>query len=181
MTDPGWYEDPQQQARYRYWDGQKWTGQTSSAASPPTAAQAAPPSPPGTPPPPGGPPAPVPAPPAPRKGTPIVIKVALGVVLGVVLLIAGCALLIGVGVNEAQKEEQEHAISRAQYESIKNGTPQSEVEDELGAPADAQDFDVKGLPDSSCIYYHEQDDDLASGAFFQFCFDGGKLSSKSAY
>lgn len=167
MTDPGWYADPHGQAAYRYWDGSQWTGQTSAAPGPqPPAAGSAPPPPP---------------PQKKKRGTPTAVKVALGIVLGFGTLIVGCAVLIGIGANEVQKEEQEHAISRSEFESISNGTSQSEVEDQLGDPADAQDFAVRGLPDSSCIYYHEEDDDLAEGAFFQFCFDGGKLTSKNAY
>jgi len=29
-TPPGWYPDPQGEARLRYWDGSGWTGQTSA-------------------------------------------------------------------------------------------------------------------------------------------------------
>ena len=147
MADPGWYQDPENAGGQRYFDGENWTDQRKDEPPPP--------------------------PSAPKKsggcfGT--VAKVGLGVVLGIGVLIVGCALLIGKGVDDATKAEQEHAITQSQYESIENGTPQADVEDELGEPGDSQDFQAKGIPGSTCIYYNEKDTELLEGKFFQFCF-----------
>jgi hypothetical protein len=118
-----------------------------------------------------------------RGGT--FIKVMLGVFLGGALLIAGCVALIAGGVNEAEKEQNETAITRTEFRSVKLGIRRSAVERRLGQPGDAQEFENEGLPGSavksSCIYYNEKDKSLGEGSFFQFCFDNGRLTGKNAY
>ena len=111
------------------------------------------------------------------------LKIAGGIVIAVVLLTAGCAALLGAGVSEAQKESNKHAITRAEYRSVKSGMNRRQVEAKLGAPADDQDMNVsfKDLgvkQNTQCIYYNEVDELMG---MFQFCFDNGKLSSKSRY
>jgi hypothetical protein len=121
-----------------------------------------------------------------RRGG-IVLKVMLGLVLGTVLLIAGCSALLAGGVNEAQKQQDAKGITAEQFSSIKQGTSQSDVEAELGTPENAQEFEqqIPELQDqpskSSCIYYPESGKPLFEGRSFQLCFDGGKLTSKNAY
>jgi hypothetical protein len=94
--------------------------------------------------------------------------------------------LLAAGVDEATKEQNETAITRSQFRSIDIGTTQTAVERRLGDPGDKQQFENEGLPGeqaakSSCIYYNEKDKGLGEGAFFQFCFDEGRLTSKNSY
>jgi hypothetical protein len=118
-----------------------------------------------------------------RGGT--FVKVMLGVFLGGCLLIAGCVALFAAGVDEAAKEQNETAITQSQFRSVKLGTTQSAIERRLGQPGDAQEFENEGLPGeavkSSCIYYNEKDKGLGEGRFYQFCFDGNRLTGKNAY
>jgi hypothetical protein len=153
----GWYPDPENPGGQRYWDGRGWTeNRVGYPAAPPATAV-----------------------PKRRSGFKIFLIVASAIIVAIVVLVVGCAALIGAGVDSAVEESNEHAITKAQYDSIENGMSRSEVEDELGPPGDAQDFDLEGLPDSSCIYYNETDELL--GNYFQFCFDDDELTSKSAY
>jgi outer membrane protein assembly factor BamE (lipoprotein component of BamABCDE complex) len=160
-TPPGWYPNPQGPGK-RYWDGIKWTD--SYAADPQPLAQQ------------GG-----------RSFMRGCLLVTLGILLAGAVIIGGCALIIGAGVNEAQKEQDAHAITQAQFESVAQGTTQDEVEQRLGPPSDSQQFEQK-IPElqqrasqSSCIYYPEAGKELFEGHTYQFCFDNGKLTSKNAY
>jgi hypothetical protein len=111
------------------------------------------------------------------------LKIAGGIILAFVLLIAGCTALIGVGANEVQKESNEHAITRAQYRAIKSGMTRAQVEAKLGEPANDQDMNVSVeelsvASNTQCIYYNEKDEIVS---MYQFCFDNGKLNSKARY
>lgn len=118
-----------------------------------------------------------------------VVKIAIGVVLGGVLLIAGCAALISAGADDAVKElnaEQEaHAITKERFDSTKIGWSEARVIKHAGKePEDKQEFNDESFVDnepqqSSCIYYNRKGGDF--GDVFQFCFDAGKLRSKNAY
>jgi hypothetical protein len=113
------------------------------------------------------------------------------VILGA-LGIGGCALLVGgaaVAVDEAVKEQEAKGITKAQYEGVAKGSTRAMVESKLGKPQDVQEMEIDqaelakitGGPSTSthdCIYYQRKGE-LAS--MFQFCFDNGKMSSKSAY
>ncbi len=116
-----------------------------------------------------------------------VVKVALGVTLGLVVVIVGCSALIGAGVDKAQKDSDKAAITAKQYKGAKTGTAKrDELEAAFGDPQSSDDIQaegVKGIPESdfkqSCIYYSRKGE-LAS--LFQFCFDGDNvLSSKASY
>lgn len=150
----GWHPDPSNPARERYWDGTTWTDDSRDA--PPAARKK-------------------------RGGT--FLKVVLGVVVGGMVLIGGCAALIAGGLSE----EETDGITRAQFTSIAQGTTQSEIEEEYGEPESAQEFEqqIPELQDqpsrSSCIYYPEKGKPIFEGASFQLCFDEGRLTSKNAY
>lgn len=121
-----------------------------------------------------------------------VMKVGLGVVLGCLVLIVGCGVLIGVGLNETQKESDEHAITPAQFREIRTGMTLAEVEDLVGVePASSQELEVdtqelKGLgvdttahSGMTCRYYNRKGDLLS---LYQLCFDGrDRLESKASY
>ncbi len=122
-----------------------------------------------------------------KKKQRIVLKVMLGLFVGFCLLIAGCAALIGSGVNEAQKENDRVGITAAEFGSVAQSTTQSDVEAQLGKPESAQEFEnqipeLQANPSQSfCIYYPEKGKPLFEGKSFQLCFDEGKLTSKNAY
>ena len=123
-----------------------------------------------------------------------VLKIALGVILGLTVLIVGCAVIVGVGVDEAvdevQKDSDKNSITRAEYASVKtgtNGNTRKRLESRFGEPQSQQDVetgDIEGVPDSAsgleCIYYNREGE-LAS--LYQFCFDTGtgRVQSKSSF
>lgn len=155
---PGWYPDPENPAQQREWDGAAWGSATRPA-----------------------PPGPPPAAPARPKKPRIVLKVMLGVVAALVLVMGGCAVLIGTALNE----EEETGITRAEFRAIALGTTQKAVVARFGPPEDAQEFEqrIPALGDSrsSCIYYPEKGKKILEGGIFQLCFDEGRLQSKNAY
>ena len=117
------------------------------------------------------------------------LRVLFWVSLAGVLLIGGCAALIGTAADEAIKEldaeQRAHAISPAQFKALDLGMRQSEVEAQLvKEPEDRQEFESEGILDqepqsSSCIYYNRAGGEF--GDLYQLCFDNGRLSSKNAY
>ena len=121
-----------------------------------------------------------------------ILKVALGIILGLTVLIVGCAVIVGVGVNEAvdevQKDSDKTAITQADYESVKtgpDGNSRKRIESRFGEPQSQQDVEtgeIEGVPDSSsdleCIYYNRKGK-LVS--LYQFCFENGRVESKSSF
>jgi hypothetical protein len=113
----------------------------------------------------------------------LMLKIAGGIIIALVLLTAGCAALIGSAAHEVQNESDAHAITQAQFRSLKPGMTQKRVVRLLGKPADDQEMHVSvselGVSsNSSCVYYNERGELLT---MYQVCFDEGKLSSKSRY
>jgi PBP1b-binding outer membrane lipoprotein LpoB len=111
----------------------------------------------------------------------LVLKIAAGVVLASILLIAGCAALVSAGANEVQKESDETAITHAQFKGVEKGATRADVEADLGEPSDVQETDVSAFETSTsfdCIYYNKKGELLS---LYQFCFDDGKLTSKASY
>lgn len=110
------------------------------------------------------------------------------IVIGLVVIVGGCSALVVSSVNKAvndlNREQREHAITRAEFDAVPLGSTQAAVIDQLGKPPqDTQDFEHQGIDNvpiqSSCIYYN-----LAGGEFgdaFQFCFEDDALRSKNAY
>lgn len=117
-----------------------------------------------------------------------VLKIALGIVLGCTVLIVGCVALIGAGIDEAQDESDEAAITQADYASVKTGAQgntRKRLIDRFGEPAQQHEFETEGItPDdpigSECIYYNREGE-LA--ALYQFCIDAqtGRVESKSSF
>ncbi len=117
------------------------------------------------------------------------MKVALGVILGLVVVIVGCSALIGAGVDEAQTDSDRTAITPSQYRSVDRRDTREEVVEEFGEPQSEDEVDQdlpkelrsavkKGEEDLACVYYGRRGE-LAS--LYQFCFDGnGKYESKSS-
>lgn len=108
------------------------------------------------------------------------LKVALGVMVGGLLLVGGCVALIGAGVDEADDEAEETAITKAQFEAVEVGSTEAEVRKELGGEDDRQQFGGKRAGES-CLYYGQKGEGIAGTSSYQFCFEGGELRSKNAY
>jgi len=117
------------------------------------------------------------------------MKVALGIVLGFTVLIVGCAVIIGAGVDKAQKDSDKTAITAADFGSVKtgpDGNTRKRIVSRFGEPQSSDEVQaegVEGIPESdfsqSCIYYSRKGE-LAS--LYQFCFDGNdRLRSKASY
>lgn len=111
----------------------------------------------------------------------------LGTILGGIAIVVLIGLAISAGVDEAEEEQDRVGITLSEFRSIEQGTSQDEVEELLGQPEDAQEFEQEipelqsGPSRSSCIYYPERGKPLFEGRSFQFCFDEGRLTSKNAY
>ena len=75
-----------------------------------------------------------------------ILKVAVGIILGLCLLVAGCAVIVGSSVNEAvkevQKESDSHSITAAQFASAKLGSSLKSVRAKLG-PYDRRQSDIR--------------------------------------
>lgn len=117
-----------------------------------------------------------------------VLKVALGFILGAVVLIGGCTVLFAAGVNEADKEQQEKGITMSEFRAVDLGSSRADVRRSLGEPESAQQFEsagIEGIEDtaskSSCIYYPQKGKGILEGKSFQLCFTDGKLDAKNVY
>ena len=97
--------------------------------------------------------------------------------VAVVLVLGGCAALIAVGINAAEDEIDEDAITKEQYDLIDPGTPESVVRARLGDPISEESFNK---PPVECIYYAQKDEGLFGIDDFQFCFRDGVLDSKTS-
>jgi hypothetical protein len=118
-----------------------------------------------------------------------IFKIAAGILVAMCVLIGGCVALVGVGVDQAQKDSDKTAITFKQYQSVNSkdsladvkhqfGEPQSADEVDQDLDASAREFIKDGEEDLKCVYYNRKGH-LAS--IFQFCFDGnGKYQSKTA-
>lgn len=114
------------------------------------------------------------------------LKIFAGICLAGLVLIVGCAVLIGSAAKDVSDEAQKHSITKAQFDAVQQGTTQAALEKQLGTPEDSQEFEQKGFGQnapqgSSCIYYNEKGKGLFEGSSFQFCFTEEKLDSKNAY
>jgi len=116
-----------------------------------------------------------------------VLKIVLGMILGSVLLIGGCAALIGGAVNEVQKESDKASITLDDYKSIEvgsSGATRDEVIARFGEPQSQDEIQtsasIDGLPDAGfgmeCIYYNRTG---ALASMFQICFDTDSGGAKS--
>jgi hypothetical protein len=112
-----------------------------------------------------------------------VLKVMLGVVLAGVLLIVGCAVLVGSAaedaVNEVEQEADAHALTPAEFRSIQKGSTIAEVKGEFGEPESSDNTEsITGKGRDRCLYYNQKGADLLEGESYQLCFEPGKLRAK---
>lgn len=96
--------------------------------------------------------------------------------VAVLLFLGGCAALIVVGVNEIEDEIDERAITKAEYDLIEPGTPESVVRARLGEPLSEESY---RRPPLDCVYYAQKDEGLFAIDDFEFCFRNGVLVSKA--
>jgi len=72
----------------------------------------------------------------------MVVKIALGVLLASLVLLAGCAVLFGAFVTEVdkgvQQEDHRSAITRADAAKVRRGMSERQVVRALGKPRDTQ-------------------------------------------
>jgi hypothetical protein len=179
-TQPaGWYPDPTRRADQRYWDGDSWTDHVSRAGvqgTDPVAATST----------------------QPLTGTSTQTAQrkkpkwpwVLGGILAAFLVVgAGCAVILGVAVNNAvnhlNAEQRAHAITAAQFDAVPLGASQADVIRVLGKqPEDASRFVSKGVLSqtdirSSCIYYNRSGGGFGPG--YTFCFTNGALDFKHSF
>lgn len=109
-----------------------------------------------------------------------VLKVALGVILGLTVLIVGCSALVSTGLDSQQKK---NAITNEEYQSVKRGDPKDQLISDFGKPNSSDQYRDKiqgvGKIESDCAYWNLSEEDV--GSFAQVCFQGGRVQSKSRY
>lgn len=113
-----------------------------------------------------------------------VFKVALGILLAAAAMIGGCVALLGVGLNEAQKDSDRSGITRDQFDRIANGMTEAEVKGVIGDAPEASSTSYSvDIADTKmgqrCVYYNEVGRLLS---IYQLCFSEqtGRLESKSS-
>lgn len=103
----------------------------------------------------------------------------------VVLIVVVFSLAVNNAVNQLNAEQQKHAITQSQFNSVQLGISQTALSNSLGkTPESSQEFVSKGVLSqqqikSSCVYYNEAGH--VFGRYYQFCFDNGALTSKNQY
>lgn len=107
-----------------------------------------------------------------------IAKIVIALIIFVILLFAGCAALIGGAAEQVEKDSQKNAITEQQFKSVKQGATLESVKKEFGKPDDQQVTETDGLK-MVCIYYPVKDGEFMDS--YQFCFDNGRLTSKSDY
>lgn len=107
----------------------------------------------------------------------VIVAAIVAAVISAILLLGGCAALIAVGLDAAEDEIDERAITRAQFDSVKPGDSEASVRAELGKPLSEDSYRKRGL---TCLGYAEKDEGLFGIDEFELCFRNGVLVSKSA-
>lgn len=175
MNEQGeWRADPSGRHEFRYWNGTQWTENVSDQGRASVDPSMEPTARPTMPPPPAVKPK--------RKKWPWVLG-AIVLVFGIGF--AGCLAAVNNAVDELNREQAAHAISKAQFDAIPLGVSRTEVVAQLGRePEDVQEFVHEGVlseaqVNDSCIYYNREGGSF--GDRFQFCFTDDKLDAKNAY
>lgn len=175
MTEQaGWRTDPSGRHEFRYWDGTTWTENVSDRGQAGVDRSMEP--------------SPQPMPPPPpvakqkRKKWPWVVG---AIVMMFGLGVAGCLAAVNNAVEELDREQAAHAISKVQFDAVPLGSSRADVIAQLGRePEDSQEFVHKGVLSESqvndaCIYYNREGGSF--GDRFQFCFTDDALDAKNAY
>jgi hypothetical protein len=92
-----------------------------------------------------------------------------------IVVIVVIAIFISLGQAGSESEESSKEVSPAEYAAIQEGDTRASVERLIGAEPESENETVSGGQTLSCIYYGV----LASEGTYQFCFEDGRLFSKS--
>lgn len=97
-------------------------------------------------------------------------------ILGALLIVAiVVAVIVSLGTAADESEQSSAEVSQQEFQRVRAGMSKPEVRALLGAdPESTDETSVEGFT-LECWYYGI----LASGGTYQFCFDNGRLSSKS--
>jgi hypothetical protein len=177
----GYYPDPLGSGRARWWDGAAWTHRIGPAIEA-DAASGKPVSPPtkrcrhcgaesetfadacpncgrgyGT-------------------GPGVIAAIIAGAVVALLLLLAGCGLLVAAVVDEVDDEIDERSITQAEFRSVPLNSTESQVRAALGTPIRESETKRGG----ECLYYAREGQGLFDINDFKLCFRDGALVSKSA-
>jgi hypothetical protein len=110
------------------------------------------------------------------------LKVALGIALGFTLLFVGCGALMGAGFNAVVEELDNHAITQAQFDSVKTGARGNSRKRILARFGEPQPVEMveDDLPkhQTDCLYYNRKGQVLLT---YEFCFDANdRVKSKAS-
>jgi hypothetical protein len=111
-----------------------------------------------------------------------VLKVALGVILGLTVLIVGCSALFSSAVDEVEKDSQKNAKTVQEIRKAHLGDTRADIESRLGKPASTQEStSTSDRPDDgigdSYIYYPVKGGEILDT--WQLVFDGDKLIARN--
>jgi uncharacterized protein DUF2510 len=112
-----------------------------------------------------------------QSSGPIIAAIAAACVL-LILLLGGCAVLIGAVLEEADLDDE--AISRREFESVRIGTTEAAVRARFGRPLETTEIET-GRRRATCLYYDDADQEFDEDDYFELCFADGKLYAKRAF
>jgi hypothetical protein len=102
----------------------------------------------------------------------MVIGATLGVVL-LVLFLGGCVAVLAT----LDTSDDDEALSKAEFDTIRIGTPKSSVERRFGGPASTSEIE-QGQRRYVCDYYDDSADRFDENDYFELCYLNGLLFSK---
>lgn len=116
-----------------------------------------------------------------------VLRLVLGLLaLFILLVIVLPIALIGGAAKHVSNEQQKHAITQSQFDSVKLGISRAQLHQELGKPPENSQQGVNqsvgnsGQINHECDYYPQRDQSFSTTRY-QFCFTNDSLTSKNKY
>lgn len=110
----------------------------------------------------------------------LALKITLGVALAIAALSVGCGALVSVGFNEVQKATDKHAITQAQFDSVKTGArgnTRKRILARFGEPQVVEFEEQQPPGQRDCIYYNRRGELIST---YEFCFDArDRVTSKA--
>jgi len=111
-----------------------------------------------------------------------VLKIALGVILGLTVLIVGCSALLGSAVDDVEKDSQKNAKTVQEIRKAHLGDTRADIERRLGKPASTQEStSTSDRPNDDIgdayIYYPVKGGGILDR--WQLVFDGDKLITRN--
>lgn len=96
-----------------------------------------------------------------------------GALLIVVVVIAA---IVGLGNASDKSDKSSAQVGAAGFRSVKLGTPLAAVKARFGKPQDTTVTEAQGFR-MTCLHYGV----LSQNGYYEFCFQGGKLTNKNAF